>query len=219
MHKWCIVTRGHLRLGIDPGNLGLCDAGGQNNGSTIKHTREKGTSRTHITKQNTITQYGSPGFWRFLLSFLNIFFGISNIIETNRNTQCCVLLPLIRLVGWGKSIAGCALYIVGLLWKPLAHPAYIIKALKNEYYLPVQCNSYTSWCYATCVLHGYSFRNTTHTALSKLKAWPWKKHNSPAQYYSPQQKVSNKSTYISSPRRMERAWQTANQMEIVSHRS
>ncbi len=37
----------------------------------------------------------------------------------------------------------------------------------------MQCNSYTSGCYATHVLQGYSSRNTTHTVLQMLKAWPW----------------------------------------------
>ncbi len=45
-------------------------------------------------------------------------------------------------------------------------------AWRHEQYLHVQCNSYTSGCYATCALDGYSSRNTTHTVLSKLEAWP-----------------------------------------------
>ncbi len=33
-------------------------------------------------------------------------------------------------------------------------------------------HSYTSGFYATRALHGYFSRNTTHTVLQKLKAWP-----------------------------------------------
>ncbi len=33
-------------------------------------------------------------------------------------------------------------------------------------------HSFTSGFYAARALHGYSSRNTTHTVLQKLKAWP-----------------------------------------------
>jgi hypothetical protein len=48
--------------------------------------------------------------------------------------------------------------------------------------LHTQHNSSTSGCSATCVLQGYLPRNTTHTVLPKLMAWPWNNSNSPAEY-------------------------------------
>jgi hypothetical protein len=54
----------------------------------------------------------------------------------------------------------------------------------------MQCNIYASGCYATCVLHGYSSRNTTHTVLQKAEGLAIK-YNSPAEYCDHKQKVSN----------------------------
>jgi len=64
--------------------------------------------------------------------------------------------------------------------------------------LHVQRNSSTSGFNATRDLQGYSSRNTTHTVLPKLMAWPWDYSNSPAEYCRPQKKVSKGTTYISS---------------------
>ncbi len=79
-----------------------------------------------------------------------------------------------------------------------------------EQLLHVQRNSSTSGFNATCVLQGYLSRIITHTALPKLTAWPWYNSNSPVEYCRPQKRVSKETTYISSPKGVEEAWQSAN---------
>ncbi len=66
------------------------------------------------------------------------------------------------------------------------------QALKYDQYLHTQRNSSTSWYYATCVLKGYSSRNTTHTVLAKLKAWPWNKTYQPRKILQATNRVSMK---------------------------
>jgi hypothetical protein len=60
----------------------------------------------------------------------------------------------------------------GYYKKAQAYLAYIIQALMYEQPLHMQGNSSTSGCNATHDLQGYSSRNTTHTVLPELTAWP-----------------------------------------------
>ncbi len=101
--------------GNDPSNLRLCDAGANNIGSAkqsismkrdlkdLHHSTNacitKGIPRDPYCSIKSVTHYSLPGFWRFLLSCLNIFLGRSNIAETGKNAQCRAWSSLIRLVG------------------------------------------------------------------------------------------------------------------------
>ncbi len=122
------------------------------------------------------------------------------------------------LVRLGPLPSWHALY-AGLLKKNPAYPAYIIWALMYEQLLHTQRNSSTSGFNATCVLQGYLSKNTTHTVLPKLMAWLWNNSNSPAEYCKPQKRVSKETTYISSPKGMEEAWQSASFTGVDSHKS
>ncbi len=65
--------------------------------------------------------------------------------------------------------------------------------------LHMQRNSSTLGFNATRDLQGYLSRNTNHTVLPKLMAWPQNNSNSPAEYCRPPKRVSKETTYISSP--------------------
>ncbi len=85
--------------------------------------------------------------------------------------------------------------------------------------LHMQRNSSTSEFNATCVLQGYLSKNTTQTVLPKLTAWSWNNSNSPVEYCRLQKRVSKETTYISSPKGMEEARQSASFTGVNSHKS
>ncbi len=66
--------------------------------------------------------------------------------------------------------------------------------------LHTQRNSSTSGFNATCDLQGYLSRNTTHTVLPKLMAWPWNYSTAQWNTVGHKKRVSNETTYISSPK-------------------
>jgi hypothetical protein len=85
--------------------------------------------------------------------------------------------------------------------------------------LHTQRNSSTSGFNATRDLQGYSSRNTTHTVLPKLMAWPWNNSNSPAEYCRPQKKGFPVRPLIFLHPKTEEAQQLANLTGVDSHKS
>ncbi len=85
--------------------------------------------------------------------------------------------------------------------------------------LHMQRNSSTSVFNATRVLQGFSSRNTTHTVLPKLKAWPWNNSNSLVEYCRPQKKGFQRDHLYFFTQRLEEARQSANLTGVDSHKS
>ncbi len=85
--------------------------------------------------------------------------------------------------------------------------------------LHMQRNISTSGLNATHVFQGYLSRNTTHTVLPKLTAWPWSNSNSPAEYCRPQKKGFQRDLLYFFTQRLEEAQQSANFMGVDSHKS
>ncbi len=151
--------------GNDPSNLGLCDAGGLNNGSAIKHKHDKGTLKAHITSWNAVAQYKLPGLWGFLLSHLNIFLETSNITKTGRNAHCHAWLPLIRLVGWRGPTQGAHCTQQGYYENPWL-TWLVLSTLWN---MNIICMRSA----IVLLLDAMSLVSSMNTVLPKLKAWPW----------------------------------------------
>ncbi len=86
-----------------------------------------------------------------------------------------------------------------------------------EQHLHQERNSFTSVYYATRVLQGYLSRNTTHTVLPKL-GLAMKQHITAQQNTVGHKRVSNKTAYNSSPKRVEESSQPADCMEVDSHK-
>ena len=104
---------------------------------------------------------------------LKIFLRLSKITEMGRNTTVprVTTSHSIWMVRWMQTHMACAVQC-GVITKMKPRLIWLINVCLDVWTIFAQavCNSYTSGCYATCVLHWYFSRDTNHTVLPKLKA-------------------------------------------------